>query len=179
MLDWNMVVSVRGSGYKEARRYLKTLGRVERTDYYNVLALKVDDGVLFLDAVKRDTGLQPELKSALARVIPVRRVFVFQNAAEFEARVREAALDFVPDLAQRTFHVRMHRRGFRGQLASQDIERKLARLLLERLEAAGTPGHVRFDDPDCVLVIETLGQRAGLALVTREQRARYPFLEPE
>jgi len=179
MFDWNAVVSVRANGYKTARRYLKTLGRVERTDYYNVLALKVDDCALFLEAVKRDTGLQPELRNALARVVPVSQSFLFQNPAEFEARAREVVPVFAPELAKRTFHVRMHRRGFRGQLASQEIERLLARQLIERLEAAGTPAQVEFDDPDAVLVIETLGQWAGLALVTREQRARYPFLEPE
>ena len=33
-----------------------------------------------------------------------------------------------------------------------------------------------FEDPDCVLLIETVGQRGGLALWTREELKRYPFL---
>lgn len=179
MPDWNVVVSVRAAGYKAARHYLKTLGRVERTDYYNVLALTVDDRELFLEALARDTALQPELRASLARVVPLRGSFVFQNPADFEAQARAAVLAFLPELAQRSFHVRMHRRGFRGRLRSQEVERLLAGLLLERLEAAGTPAQVRFHDPDAVLVVETLGQWAGFALITREQRARYPFLNPE
>lgn len=179
MQDWNVVVSVRGAAYKDAVRYLKTLGRVQRTDYYNVLALQVEDVPLFLEALKRDTQLRPALAAALSRVMPVTRSFGFQTPEEFTARATEAALELAPELAGRAFHVRMHRRGFRGQLASQDVERRLARLLLERLAAAGSPGQARFDDPDAVLVIETLGQWAGLAVVTRADRARYPFLASE
>lgn len=179
MVDWNVVVSVRAAGYKPAWRYLKTLGRVERTDYYNVLALRVEDIALFLEAVARDCALQPELQAALTRVVPIRHSFVFQNPAEFEQQARAALPAFLPELRQRSFHVRMHRRGFRGRLRSQQIERELARLLLDQLAAAGAPGEVNFDDPDAVVVIETLGQWAGLGLITRAQRARYPFLNPE
>lgn len=179
MLDWNVVVSVRGAGYKAARRYLKTVAQVERTDYYNVLALRVDDAALFLEAVKRDSETDPALREALARVIPVTERFTFQTPEEFAARAREAVRRFQPQLAGQAFYVRMHRRGFRGLLSSQAEERKLDAFLLEQLAAAGTPGTVRFADADAVVVIETLGQRAGLALVTRATRGNYPFVEPE
>lgn len=182
MFDWNVVVSVRGNGrdrFKTACRYLKTVARVDTTDYYNVLALRVDDIPLFLEAVKRDIGLHPGLGQALARVVPVTQAFVFQNPDEFMERAQQAVAGFAPQLAGQAFYVRMHRRGFRGALVSPELERQLDRLLLEQLAAAGTPGSVRFDDPDAVLVIETLGQWAGFALVTRAQRERYPFVNPE
>jgi tRNA(Ser,Leu) C12 N-acetylase TAN1 len=35
---------------------------------------------------------------------------------------------------------------------------------------------VSFADPDYILALETVGQRAGLSLWDRVQRARYPFL---
>lgn len=180
MFDWNVVVSVRGAAsFKGVRRYLKTVARVDTTDYYNVLALKVDDLELFLEAVKRDTALQPGLGPALARVVPVSRTFMFQTPAEFESRARQTAADFVPVLAGTAFYVRMHRRGFRGALLSPEQERALDQLLVEQLAAAGTPGTVRFADPDAVLVIETLGQWAGFGLITRALRQRYPFVNPE
>jgi len=34
-----------------------------------------------------------------------------------------------------------------------------------------------FDDPDYLVVAETLGEEGGVGLVTREQRSRYPFVE--
>lgn len=180
MFDWNVVVSLRGTGsFKAARRYLKSVARVDTTDYYNVLALKADDLELFLEAVKRDVALNPELGPALARVVPVSRTFVFQNPAEFEAQARQTAATFAPQLAGTAFYVRMHRRGFRGTLVSPEQERALDRLLAGYLAAVGTPGTVRFDDPDAVLVIETLGQWAGFGLITRALRERYPFVNPE
>ena len=179
MIEWNVVVSVRAAGYKLARRYLKTLGHVERTDYYNVLVLAVEDVPLFLDALRRDTELQPELAAALARVLPVTQVFRFQSPEEFTALARAAVDVLVPALAGQAFYVRIHRRGFRGRISSQAVERLLDQWLLERLAARGTAGQVRFADPDAVVVIETLGQWAGCALITRAARERYPFLRPE
>lgn len=180
MVDWNVVVSVRGTdAYEAVRHYLKTVARVDRTDYYNVLALVVDDVALFLEAVRRDTAINPELAQALARVIPVGGSFRFQTAEQFTVAARAAVAGLVASLAGRSFYVRLHRRGFRGTLVSPEQERQLDRFLLDQLAAAGTPGSVRFDDPDAVVVIETLGQWAGVGLITREQRAQYPFLNPE
>jgi len=49
--------------------------------------------------------------------------------------------------------------------------------LLETLEHRGTPGRIDFDDPDFILDVETVGQRAGMSLWTREDLHRYPFLK--
>jgi hypothetical protein len=49
-------------------------------------------------------------------------------------------------------------------------------LLLEALEKAGAPGRVSFQEPDAIIAIETIGTWAGLSLVTREDRERYPFI---
>lgn len=35
---------------------------------------------------------------------------------------------------------------------------------------------VDFDDPDFIVVLETVGQRGGMSLWSREQRQRYPFV---
>lgn len=50
MHEWNVVVSVYENHYSEARRFLKALGDVSRTDYHNVLALRVADAAAFLEA---------------------------------------------------------------------------------------------------------------------------------
>jgi hypothetical protein len=55
-------------------------------------------------------------------------------------------------------------------------ERFLDDALLEALLTAGNPGHIRFEDADYVLLIETLGGCCGIALFSREDRQRYPFL---
>jgi hypothetical protein len=58
-------------------------------------------------------------------------------------------------------------------------ERFLDDFILAALEQAGSPGHITFEDPDAVIVVETVGQRAGLSLWTREELRRYPFLHPD
>jgi tRNA(Ser,Leu) C12 N-acetylase TAN1 len=108
--------------------------------------------------------------------VPVRSTFTFQSPEEFEARARDAALAFLPELAGKEFHVRLYRHGFKGRLSSHEEERLLGTVLREALEKAGTPGHVTFEDADVILAVETLGNRAGLSLWTREDLRRYPFL---
>jgi tRNA(Ser,Leu) C12 N-acetylase TAN1 len=109
-------------------------------------------------------------------VAPVSAAFAFMTPAEFESRADEAVRAFLPLLAGKRFHVRMHRRGFKGRLAQHVEERRLGEAILAALAADGATAQVAFEDPDAVLVIETVGQRAGLALWTREQLERYPFL---
>jgi tRNA(Ser,Leu) C12 N-acetylase TAN1 len=87
-----------------------------------------------------------------------------------------AALAFLPELAGKGFHVRINRHGFKGHLSSHEEERLLGAVLQEALAKAGTPGDVTFEDPDVILVVETLGNRAGLSLWSREDLRRYPAL---
>jgi hypothetical protein len=49
-------------------------------------------------------------------------------------------------------------------------------MLLDELARRGTPGRFEPDDPDLVIAIETIRDEAGLALWTRAELDRYPFL---
>ncbi len=60
-----------------------------------------------------------------------------------------------------------------------DEERFLDRILLEELGKRGNPGHITFKDPDAIIVLETIGQQAGLSCWTREDLQRYPLLRLE
>ncbi|MEJ2552519.1 MAG: hypothetical protein P8164_08450 [Gammaproteobacteria bacterium] len=175
MEDWNVVVTVQEGHYRQAGRLLRSYGRVRHTAFYDVLTLRVDDVRRFLETVREDTAASPE-KYAGIRFMPVQKSFRFQSPEEFEALAREAAGEWVPELAGKTFYVRMHRRGFKGRLSSQEEERFLDGVLLAGIEKTGNSGRISFEDPDAVCVVETVGQRAGLALWTREDRRRFPFL---
>ncbi len=176
MRDWNVVASVRERGYRQARDVLEEFGPVAKTDFYNVLVLKVEVTRHLLETLRERFGADESLASALARVVPVTRRFTFQTPEEFERRAKEAVLPWVSELAGKGFHVRMHRRGFKGRLSSQHEERFLDGFLMEQLEKAGTPARITFESPDVIIDVETLGQEAGLALWTREELKRYPFL---
>lgn len=176
MQDWNVLVSVHEDCYGRARQQLQPFGTVHRTDFHNVLALTVPDTTAFLEALRQTTEQDETLRACLGRVMPVTRRFAFQTPAEFEERAGAAFAPLLPQLANKTFYVRMHRRGFRNRMSSQDEERTLGRLLLEALAQQGVPGRLTFHDPDAVVAIETIGASAGIALWTREDLARYPFL---
>ena len=72
--------------------------------------------------------------------------------------------------------MRLHRRGFMGIISTQPEERFLDEVLLDALADAGTPGRIRFADPDRVIQVETVDGRAGMSLWTREDMHRFPFL---
>lgn len=176
MNDWNVVASVQPEGYGGARRVLGALGAVGKTDYFNVLTVRVEDVEAFLEALRERIELEPGTLNLLGRAVPARVAFDFRSPEEFEEKAREACVGWLPRLAGLGFHVRMHRRGFKGKMSSQAEEQRLAEALLGALERAGTPGRVAFGDPDAILSVETVGGRAGLSLWTREELGRYPFL---
>ncbi len=176
MKEWNVVVTVHEGGFSQARRLLEQFGDLEKTGFYNILVMRSTDPVGLLesleDLARRDSGVI----APLARVMPVTRTFTFQSPLEFEAKARQTVHEWVPLLGGKGFHVRMHRRGFKGKLSSMDEERFLDGYLLEALEQTNTPGRITFDDPDAVIALETLGPQAGLSLWTREELHRHPLL---
>ena len=176
MLDWNVVVTVHEGGYNQAKRFLDQLGPVNRTDFFNILVMRTADPHQFLEALRDKSGRDMEGASSLARVMPVVVTFSFQTTEEFDTKARQAVCAWLPTLANKGFHLRMHRRGFKGKLSSMDEERFLDTYLLEALATAGTPGRITFDNPDVIIALETIGPRAGLSGWTREELKRYPLL---
>lgn len=174
--DWNVVVTVYEEGWKPAKRILSQAGVVSPTDYHDVLVMKVEDPGTFMSWLAARVAEEPGLLNFISRAVPAALVFDFHDAREFEAKAREAVLTFAPPLAGKSFHVRMHRRGFRQQLSAHEEERRLGAALFEALEAAGTPARVKFDNPDAIVVIETVSERAGVSLFSREDMQRCPFL---
>jgi tRNA(Ser,Leu) C12 N-acetylase TAN1 len=174
--DWNVVVTVYEEGFKPAKRILGEAGAISPTNYHDVLVMKVEDPRAFLNWFTERVSQEPGLLNFISRVVPAAQVFDFHDVEEFERKVREAISDITPKLAGKSFHVRMHRRGFRRQLSARDEEQSLGAVLFETLEAAGTPANVKFDDPDAIVVIETVGERAGVSVFTREDMQRCPFL---
>lgn len=177
MEDWNVVVTLRGGDFAKTCETLAELGTVQRTDYYNVLAIRVEDVAAFPDAMQALAKLNPALGDIVARAVPSTHVYAFQSPEELEAKAKEVVAQWLPELADRSFHVRMHRRGFKGRISSQHEEQFLDEFILRSLDEHGTPGRITFDDPDIIIDLETIGQRAGLSLWTRAQRLRYPLLK--
>lgn len=143
--------------------------------YRNVAIGRVADMPAFLTALRDDLAGDPILAASVARVLPI--VHVFQLDEHDPVASIEAALaPLHPRLASGSFYVRLERRGLHGTLHSSAAERALGATLWRLLESAGHTPRVTFTDPDVVVAIETLGPRAGIALLDRTLRQAYPFV---
>lgn len=179
MRDWNVVISIYQYGFKRAVRALQELGRVDRSPYHNVLVMAADDPFALLAAIEQKTERDPALYDAISRVAPALRCFEFHSAEEFRQAATSIVMEWLPRLHGKSFHVRLHRRGLKHDLRSPEIERFLDEALLAALAQAGAPGCVSFSDPDMVIAIDTIDERAGVALWSRDDIAQHRLLRPD
>jgi tRNA(Ser,Leu) C12 N-acetylase TAN1 len=177
--DWNIVVTTYQEGFRRALRALQDIGPAERGPFHNVLVMKVDDPMAVLEAIERITEERPALYDAIARVAPAMRAFEFSSAETFKDNSKSIVLEWLPSLAGTSFHARLHRRGPKLELRTPDVERFLNDVIIEAAAKAGLPGSISFTDPDAVIVIDTVDDRAGIAIWTREDIARHRLLRPD
>lgn len=178
-LEWNVVATVREDGYGRVSRFLQEFGTVQRTPYLNVLVLKAVDRAGLLEALRECWQDDVRLHASLARVLPAGRTFRFRSPAEFHARTSEILEAWSPAVAGKSFHVRVHRRGFRRGISGGGEERRLGDVVLQALWGNLEDARVALEDSDAVFAVETVGTRAGVELFTREDLRRYPFLDPD
>lgn len=176
MLRWNVVVSIRERGLRQAFEVLEGFGTLRKTGFFNVLVMEVSDIAGMLETLRERSSADPHYLSFLSRLIPVSQTFTFQSAKEFITMAKEIVLAWAPRLAGRSFFVRIYRRGFKGRISSPEAEKLLDEAILESLANTHSPGRISFEKPDAVIVIETVAQQAGLALWTREDMQKYPFI---
>jgi len=173
-MDWNVVVTVRRD-FPRAIALLRELGTIERTRLYNVLVMRVPDVRALLEHIAQRPA-DEHFFDTISHVVPVTNKLWFETADELAQKVQQAALAFAPQLAGASVLVRLRRRGRTPALHAHEIERRIANALLDELARRGTPGRLELHDPDAVIAIEAMRDEAGLALWTRADLDRYPFL---
>lgn len=179
MRDWNVVVSIYQSGFRRVLQTLQRFGQVARTGYYNVLVMKVDEPVRLLETLEELTERQPALYDAISRVAPAMQIVEFHSQEEFQQRLADILATWAAQLAGRTFHLRVHRRGAKFGLGTQEVERRLDETLLAATSHLGAPARIDFSDPDYVIAVDAVDERAGVSLWTREDLARHRLLRPD
>jgi tRNA(Ser,Leu) C12 N-acetylase TAN1 len=170
-----VVVTSREGVRRRLRRALSGVVRLERSGFRGVFVARVDDAQALLRVVDELRAARPALDQWLGKIVPVERTFAV-DPATFQARLQEEAAHFVDRLAGRSFHARIVRRGHKGAIHSHACEQALGAFLWDALARRGARPVIVFDDPDAVLVVEMVGDTAGMAVVTREQRMRFPFV---
>ena len=173
--DWNVVVTCQQGGQRAVRRALHPLVRLRRAGFRNVLVGRVDDVHAFLTGVAELLERRPSLAASLGKILPVERTFAI-DVPRFQEQLAEEAAAFVERLAGLSFHVRVERRGHKGVINTQATELALGESLYGALQARGCTPTVTFTDPDVVVAVELIGDVAGLELLTRATRQRFPFV---
>ena len=179
MKDWNTIVTIFQQGFTRAMRALQKIGPTERTPYYNVLAMKVDEPIMALETVERWTEEQPALYDAIARVAPAESTFEFHSPEEFEDRVKSFLLERMPKLARRSFYVRLHHRGPWSGPQTPDAERLFDDFIVAETNKLGAAARIGFTAPDAIIVVDTIDDRAGIAMWTREDIKQHRLLRPD
>jgi hypothetical protein len=179
MDDWNLIVTIYQGGFRRALRALQDIGPTARSPYHNVLVMRVDDRMAVLEAIERLTNERPALYDAIARVAPAMRTFVFQSTESFKESAKSIILEWLPSLTGRLFHARLHRRGPKLDLRTPDAERFFNDTIIEATTKAGMPARISFTEPHATVVIDTIDDRAGLAVWTREDLVSHRLLRPD
>lgn len=179
MENWNLVATTAEGKYTQALKFLARFGIVKTTSYSNVVMMHVRDTLELMTLLAKEWQTQGGRLLLLKRVVPVTHTFTFSDRAMFVRLAQEVISDWVPRLTGGTFHMRMHRRGFKDQLSSVEEEQILNAAIIDATGKAGNSAVVSFDDPDAVIVVETIGSKAGMSLWFREDLQHYPFLHIE
>jgi tRNA(Ser,Leu) C12 N-acetylase TAN1 len=176
MTPWNVLATSLEGRRDGLLVALRKLGRFRPGGYRNVVVGTVENPIAFLSTVRDALTADPLLPTALAKVVPIERTLRFDplDAVNALAAAAEPLLD---RLAGGSFFVRLERRGLKGRLHSPTLERDLADRVWRALEARGAHPSVDFADPAAVLVVETLGDQAGLAVLDRALRRDFPFVK--
>ena len=174
MKSWNVVVTVRHD-FGKALAALGELGTVERTGLYNVIAMRVPDVCALLDRIAQLPDRERVL-APIGHLVPVTHKLRFTSTEDLERQAREIVLAWAPALTGKSVHVVVHWRGRKVDLHAHELEQRLAEALLDEVERIGTPARIALTNADAVIVLETLRDEAGLALWTRGELDRYPFL---
>jgi tRNA(Ser,Leu) C12 N-acetylase TAN1 len=182
-MPFNLLVTAHRFESREAERQLRELAGVElrRTSFRDVLVGEAPDPLKALESLARAaTGSAapgaPALLPAFARVVPLDESFEFAPET-----LLSSLKERLPRYAERipsgsSFALRFERRGFKGKLKSQDVERDLAEHLYRLLDAQGKSPRVDLEDPDALVVIELVGNECASGLLPRELRERFPFV---
>lgn len=177
MWIFNVVVTLASQGrFRHLLRELEPHGEFRRTEFLGVVIGRVENPAVFLETIREKRQQQLIAFQDLGRAVPLDRVFVF-HLEEFTERAKTAVFPYVEELAGKRYYVRLERRGLKGQIVSPEVERELDAFIEQTLAAAGRePARVDFEHPDAVVAVETIGDRCGVGLLTREMLERYDFV---
>lgn len=175
MHGWNVMATSLNGNERPLLRLMNELGEFERSSCHNLLVGHVDDLTAFLEGLKQRYDAGRRLPMALGRALPVDAT-VQLKTGDPEHEIEQALQGLIGRIAGHSYHVRVERRGHKGQIHTSELEKLLGDFIWDQVERRGMKPRVDFDDPEVVVAVEIVGDEAGISLVERSVRERYPFV---
>ncbi len=175
-MDWNVLLTAADGSGRDLARALRPFGRFRFTSYRNVLVGRVTEPAVFLQTMQERAAQGEAPGSLITRVVPVERTFPV-TAETFLQDAQAALREAVARHPGPRFFVRLDRRGFKGRVNTQEMERALGTFVAETIRASGGKPGVSFADPDVIFLLETVGETAGLSVIPRALRLASPLLK--
>lgn len=173
---WNVLVTAQEGAARDLKRLVNRHGTFRWSPFRNVLLGHVSDPQAFFQLLLADFEQKPFANRWLGKALPIVVTFPVRPES-FLQDVQEHLGALIDALQGKTFHVRVERRGHKGELRTHELERHLGDFVWEQLQKRGEQPSVSFKDPDVVIAIEITGQTAGIAVVPRELRRAFAFVK--
>jgi tRNA(Ser,Leu) C12 N-acetylase TAN1 len=173
---WNILATSHRSQEHHVLRILNRLGEFRHSGYRDVIIGHVIDVASFLDELEKIRRETPEKLRSLSQIVPIERNFQFE-VANFVEKSKEAVFPYIDRLANTRFFVRVARRGHKGEISSLEVEHILDAYILESLEKEGKQATINIEEFDNMIAIETIENRAGVGLIKKEMKEKYPFIK--
>ena len=176
MEEWNILATAQKGQERYVLRLLKSRGEFRRSGYRDVVLGYVADVPAFLDALESIRAEAPQKLRSLGQIVPLERNFEF-DVADFRDRAKEAVVPYIDQLENCRFFVRVVRRGHKGEISGMETEKELDGFILESLEKKGKQATVNIEEFEKMIIIETVENRAGAGLITKELKEKYPLVK--
>lgn len=173
---WNVLVTAQEGSARDLKRLVKDCGVFRWSDFRNVLLGWVQDPGSFFQTLAETLERRPFAHNWLGKVVPI-TVTLPVCVDTFAHDLQRQLSGLLEQLAGKSFHVRVERRGHKGQLHTHELEQQLGEYLWDQLQRRDQHPTVSFKDPDVVVVVEIAGQTAGIGVVPRRLRQEFSFIK--
>jgi tRNA(Ser,Leu) C12 N-acetylase TAN1 len=173
---WNVLVTAQEGAARDLKRIVNHYGSFRWSHYRNVLLGHVADPQEFFRTFAADLERKPFVNHWLGKVVPIATTFPVR-AETFLQDVEAHLVPLLDQLKGKSFHIRVERRGHKGQLHTHELEQRLGEYVWQVLERQQAQPTVSFKNPDIVVAVEIAGATAGIGLVPHRLQEDFPFVK--
>jgi hypothetical protein len=174
--EWNVIAEPREGCFEQAKWHMYYLGTTAEAGHGNLLIASVPDIDEMLEFLVDRSDCDMAMFQCFECIRPMHWEFDFETSEEFLDRASEMIGRLAPKLAGKRFCIRLNTRGRPLPEDEGFVENALYNSLLDRLQDSRDPGQIGRGSCDVLIDVETVGNSAGIAMWTRSELERYPFL---